>query len=273
MIFNIIGSLLTMVLDILLLPFRSLPSIWGLLFISLLTGIGMISIFRLTSNQEKISRLRKKMLGEIFGILLHVSSPATVMKFAGRLIWSNTLYLLYIIKPLLVIAIPFMLIWGQLDARYGTDIVDQNTSVTVTVEYEDSLPERDNITLIGNGIEIIQPLVMVDTLRQVSFRIILEDGTIGSLDVNGTSSTVGKTGTWNGALILRGFDTENSLKRLFCPWVDKGVVSGDGPISGWYSLKTVRYEVLGGHWSWLAVFLVFSSISAIAGAKIFDVKV
>lgn len=273
MIFNIIGNILTLMLDIILIPFRSLPSIWGLLFISLLSGLGMISIFRLTSNQEKISRIRKKMLGEIFGILLHVSNPAAVMRFAGHLIWSNTLYLLYIFKPLLVIAIPFMLIWGQLDARYGTDTGDRNTPVTVTVEYEDSLPERDEINVAGSGIEIIPPVVMVDTLRQVSFRIVFEDGMIGNLDVNGTPYNMGATGLWNGAIILRGFDVGNSLKRLFCPWVGRAVLADDGPISGWYSLKAVRYRIFGGHWSWLAVFLVFSSFSAIAGAKIFDVKV
>lgn len=273
MIFNIIGSILTLFLDIILLPFRSLPSIWGLLFISFLAGFGMISIFRLTSNQVKISLLRKRMLGEVFGILLHISSPASVMRFAGRLIWSNTLYLLYILKPLLVIAIPFMLIWGQLDARYGTDIADRNTPVTVTVEYGNSLPERDEIDVAGTNIEIIPPFVMVDTLRQFSFRIILEDDMIGSLDINGKSYSMGATGLWNGAIILRGFDSSNSLKRLFCPWIDRAVLEDDGTVSGWYSLKAVHYAVLGGHWSWLAVFLVFSSVSAIAGAKIFNVKI
>ena len=273
MIFNIIGDILTLVLDILLLPFRFLPSIWGLLFISMLAGFGMISIFRLTSNQEKISSLRKRMLGEVFGILLHVSSPVTVIRFAGRLIWSNTLYLLYILKPLAFIAIPFMLIWGQLDARYGTDTGKMNTPVTVTVRYEESLPERDDISLSGTGIEIIPPVVMVDTLREVSFRIILKDGIISVLNVNGTSTTVGETGIWNGAIILRGFNGENSLKCLFGPWVGRPVLENAGPISGWYTLQTVRYRVLGGHWSWLAVFLVFSSVSAIAGAKIFNVKI
>jgi len=91
---DIFGSLLNGLFDILLLPFRSLPQFWGLLFLSLLSGIGMISVFRLISNQEKISRLRKRMGGEVFGILLHVSSPLTVIKFAGKLIWSNTVYLL-----------------------------------------------------------------------------------------------------------------------------------------------------------------------------------
>ncbi len=273
MIFDIIGSALTWVLDTILLPFRCLPPIWGLLFISLLTGLGMISIFRLTSNQEKISRLRKRMLGEVFGILLHVSSPKTVIGFAGRLIGSNTLYLLYILKPLLVIAIPFMLIWGQLDARYGSDEGDQNAYVTITVRYEDSVPKRDDITVSGRGIEVIPPVVMVDTLSQVSFRIAFEDGIISSLNVNGTASIVGSTGLWNGAIVLRGFDGSNSLKRLFCPWVGRPVLTDAGPVSGWYSLHAVRYGILGGHWSWLAVFLVFSSVFAIAGAKIFNVKI
>jgi len=34
-----------------------------------------------------------------------------------------------------------------------------------------------------------------------------------------------------------------------------------------------RYRILGGRWSWLTVFLVYSSLAAIAGAAEFKVKV
>ena len=270
---NIAGSLLNGFFDILLIPFRIFPPFWGLLFISLISGFGMILVFSRVSNQKKISRLRKKMGGEVLGILLHVSSPGTVIKFAWRLICSNTIYLAYLLKPLLVIAIPFMLVWGQLDARYSTGGINQDYPVTVTVQYENGLPARENLNMKATGLELIPPVVTVDTLDEASFRILPEGDTLRSLEIGGTVIPVGRTGSWNGCRILRGFNSGSSLKRLFCPWIGRIHQTEEGPVFGYYSLPDVRYGILGGHWSWIAVFLVFSTLSATVGAKLFKVKI
>ena len=267
---NAAGFLINGFFDILLIPFRTLPHFWGLLFISLLSGLGMIMVFKFVSNQDKILRLRRRMGGEILGILLHLSNPGTVMQFAGKLIWSNTLYLGYLLKPLLVIAIPFMLVWGQLDARYGSAAMDNNDPVTVTVLFEDGLPARDSLEIGVSGLELIPPVLFIDTLDEISFRILPDGNSLRNLQIDGVSIPVARTGSWNGCRILRGYDSGSSLKRLFTPWI---VGVDGGPGSGWYSLPDIRYGVFGGHWSWIAVFLLFSSLSSIAGAKIFKVKI
>jgi len=270
---SIAASVLSGFFDIILLPFRMLPPFCGLLFISLVSGLGMIFVFSRVSNQKKISRLRKRMGGEVLGILLHVSSPGTVIRFAWRLICSNTLYLAYILKPLLVIAVPFMLVWGQLDARYSTEGMKKDLPITVTVQYGNGLPARENLDIKTTGVELIPPVVMVDTLDEASFRMLPESDNLRSLEIGGTVIRVGRTGNWSGCRILRGFDSGGSLKRLFCPWIGRINRTEEGPGSGSYSLPDVRYGVLGGYWSWIAVFLVFSTLSAIVGARVFKVKI
>ncbi len=270
---NAAGILINGFFDILLIPFRTLPHFWGLLFISLLSGLGMIMVFKFVSNQDKILRLRRRMGGEILGILLHLSSPGTVMNFAGKLIWSNTLYLGYLLKPLLVIAIPFMLVWGQLDARYGSAVMDESDPVTVTVFFENGLPLKDSLQIGVSGLELIPPVLFIDTLDEASFRILPLGDSLPNLKIEGVSIQVGRTGSWNGCRIHRGFDSGNSLKRLLTPWIARVDRMPEGPGSGYYSLPDVRYGVLGGYWSWIAVFLLFSSLSAIAGAKFFKVKI
>ncbi|MEN8209588.1 MAG: hypothetical protein ABFR50_10105, partial [Candidatus Fermentibacteria bacterium] len=268
-----IGILINALFDLLLVPFRALPQIWGLLFISLLSGLGMITVFRLVSNQDRISRIRRRMGGEILGILLHLNNPGTVIRFAGKLIRSNTVYLAHILVPLLVITLPFMLVWGQLDARYGTAVMDINDPVTVTALFENDLPARNRIEIGVSGLELIPPVVFIDTLDEISFRI-LPDGNIPrTLEIEEVLVQVGRIGNWNGCRILRAFDSGNSLKRLFNPWIGKIDKTPAGPVSGMYSLPDVRYGILGGHWSWIAVFLLFSSLSAIAGARIFKVNI
>lgn len=260
--------------DLVLLPFGGLPPFWGLLFVSLLSGLGMIAVFKAVSDQDKISRIRKRMAGEVMGILLHVSSPGTVLRFAGRLIWSNTLYLGYMLKPLLVIAVPFMLVWGQLEARYGSLPMQAEEKVTVTVQYpEEDYPRREDLNITANSLEIVPPPVMVDTLHQVSFRVVPVGNEEREICFSGNCVPAGRVNRRSGARILRGFDTGGNLWNLFTPHIEIVDREELTPRSGWYSLMGTDYNVLGWHWSWIAVFLVFSMISALAGAKVFKVKV
>lgn len=259
--------------DALLYPLGWLPPVWGLLMISILSGLGMIAVFKAVSDQDRILRLRRRMGGEILGILLHVSSPATVMKFAGRLIWSNTVYLAFLMKPLLVMAVPFVLLWGQLDSRYAAQGIPEDVPVTVTLQYDEAMPERDRLEISAEGLEIVPPVVMLDTLGQASFRVrTLEEGT-GRLDLGGLEAAVGSTARWNGSRVIRGFDAAPSLWRLFTPHIDLVKRAPDGPVSGWYSLSGADYRIFGWHWSWEAVFLVFSMLSALAGARLLKVRI
>jgi len=84
---------------------------------------------------------------------------------------------------------------------------------------------------------------------------------------------VGRSANWSGAIIYRGFRIGRPLERLFKPWLASADDLPGEPRAGRFELSAAEYVVLGGHWSWLAVFLVFSSLSALAGAKLFRVRI
>lgn len=267
------AAILNGLFDALLYPLGWLPPVWGLLMISILSGLGMIAVFKAVSDQDRIFRLRRRMGGEILGILLHVSSPATVMKFAGRLIWSNTVYLAFLLKPLLVMAVPFVLVWGQLDSRYAARGIPEGAPVTVTLEYDEAMPERDRLEISAEDLEIVPPVLMLDTLRQVSFRVLAPAEGRGRLDLSGLEAAVGSTAGWNGSRVIRGFDAKPSFWSLFTPHIDLVKRAPGGPVSGWYSLSGADYRIFAWHWSWVAVFLVFSMLSALAGARVLRVRI
>jgi hypothetical protein len=272
-VLDALGTALKVLFDVLLSPFGSLPPIWGLLFISLLAGLGMILVFGRISDQDAITRMRNRMTGEVLGILLHVSRPSAVLRFAGRLIVSNFIYLWHLLRPLIVIALPLALVWGQLEGRYSTiDLPEERDLVTVTLSYS-LLPQIEERTIVGCGVEILEPVMQVDTLREVSFRIAALPGYPRALSAGGVIFPVGRTGDWNGALVMRGFRIAKPVERLFKPWLSADCWIPDGPIACSFDLTGASYHVFGGHWSWLAVFLVFSSLSAIAGARLFRIKI
>jgi hypothetical protein len=96
------------------------------------------------------------------------------------------------------------------------------------------------------------------------------------MEAGGAAVPVGPTDAWSGALSAREFDAGTPFMRLLRPWnvrpsvVDSRQISPD---RGRIFLDPLRYPVLGGRWSWLAVLLVISSLSALAGALVLRIRI
>jgi len=254
----------------LLAPFRNCPPFTGLLTVSLLFGVIMILIFKFTSNQRAIGAIRSRMGARALGMLLHLHSPITVIKAAAALMADNFAYLWRIVTPMLFIAVPFILTAAALDARYGSMPVPRGVPTTVTLTW-DELPAREGFTVTGTGITVIEPVVFVDTLRQTSFRV--RNATPGAMvTAAGVTFPLGASAGGAGSVIYRGAARMNPVERLLKPFL--APLPPDGPvIEANVFIPEARYRILGGRWSWLTVFLVYSSLAAIAGAAAFKVKV
>ncbi len=73
-----------------------------------------------------------------------------------------------------------------------------------------------------------------------------------------------------GSVVIRGAEKPGLIQALLRPW-NASAPEGIHSVSSF--LQPADYGVLGGRWSWFGVFLVFSSLWAIAGAVVFKVKV
>lgn len=254
----------------LLAPFSDCPPFTGLLAVSLLFGVVMILIFKFTSNQKEIGAIRRRMGARALGMLLHLHSPVTVIKTAAALMADNLGYLWRIITPMLVIALPFILTAGALDARYGSMPVPRGMPTTVTLTWDEQ-PTREGFTVTGTGITVIEPVVFVDTLRQTSFRVQNADPG-ATVTAGGVTIPLGASAEGSGSVIYRGAARMNLAERLLKPFLAS--LPLESPLTeATVNIPEARYRILGGRWSWLTVFLVYSSLSAIAGAAIFKVKV
>ncbi len=258
---------MTAFFDAILRPFgTSAPT--GLTAVSLASGPVMALIFRFCSDQERIAALRKRMGARVLGMLLHLHSPRTVVKTAGGLLADNFAYLRLIVRPMLVIAAPFLITAAQLDARYGRVVPDG--PVTVTVQWRE-LPPRDDFRPAASGMELKAPVVFLDALGQTSFRVVI-DSPGAELTFSDTTVRLGAENSRRGCIILRGAENTGFPGRLLKPFL--GSLPADGPVE-WVrmDLPEARYRVLGGRWSWFGVFLAAGSLSAAIGAVVFRVRV
>ncbi len=250
--------------DFLLLPFQSIDPIWGLMWISAISGILMILVFKKTSNQQAISRLRRKMGSRALGMLLFLESPVTVVKLAFALVTDNFIYLWHLLKPMLIISIPFIVTAAQLDARYSRVTLDADHPSTVTILWESSVPV-DSTSEPEEGV-LLSPVVTIPDSLEQSFSF---TGNRGLFVYSAMGVRLGSGGP-SGSVVLRGAEDGGIVQALFRPWngsLEQGVAGVHSTI------QETRYRILGGRWNWFAVFLVFSSVWAILGAVVFKVKV
>lgn len=250
--------------DLLLLPFRTLDPLWGLMWISALAGLMMILVFKKTSNQQAISKLRKKMASRALGMLLFLESPATVVKLAFGLIIDNFIYLWHLLKPMLIITLPFVLIASQLDARYSRSPESIEQPSTVTVVWKDSVLS-ENLTEPEAGF-LISPIVTIGDSLEQSFSF---TGSSGMFTYEAMGIRLGSTGG-SGSIIIRGSEQNGFMRNLFRPWNSK---ANDNITEVRAHIQERNFNILGKKWNWFTVFLVFSSLWAILGAVLFKVKV
>ena len=100
------------------LPARIHPLL-GLLPISVLLAAAAVLIFRAVSNQERIRALRERMKGHLLGAIVFSHSFRTVVSSLGRAIALNGLYLVHAFVPLLIMILPVLVLYVQLEHWYG----------------------------------------------------------------------------------------------------------------------------------------------------------
>ena len=113
------NALLASAFDLLLFPFRQLPPIVGLSVVSLLTAVGMLLVFRATSNQRRIEQVKRGMIAALFEIRLFNDDLPALFRAQGEMLKQNAAYLRLSLVPMLWLIVPIGLIAAQLEFQYG----------------------------------------------------------------------------------------------------------------------------------------------------------
>ncbi len=116
---TILNALLASAFDLLLFPFRQLPPIVGLSVVSLLTAVGMLLVFRATSDQRRIEQVKRGMIAALFEIRLFNDDLPALFRAQGEMLRQNAAYLRLSLVPMLWMIVPIGLVAAQLEFQYG----------------------------------------------------------------------------------------------------------------------------------------------------------
>jgi uncharacterized membrane protein (DUF106 family) len=128
--------------DFLLAHVGVLPGWLSNTIISAVAGVFLLVIFKYTSNQSAIGRVRDSIKANMLALRLFKDSIAVTLQSQGRVFKGAGLLLVYAIKPLLVMIVPVCLLLGQMGLWYQFRPLQTNKGaiITMTLNNEVDLP-------------------------------------------------------------------------------------------------------------------------------------
>lgn len=167
-----INKIMTAIFDFIFMPFNNISPIWGLLVVSLLTGIVMIWIFKFTSNQAAIKKTKDKISAHFMEVRLFKDDLGIMLDAQKKILRTNLTYMRYSVTPMLVMIVPVVLILVQLGIRYAARPLRVGDSALVKVTLATDAPSKPPLLIeLGDGLKQETPMLRAPGGKGAEFRV------------------------------------------------------------------------------------------------------
>jgi len=157
--------------NLLLWPFQKLPSIWGIFFLSLLTSLFVLAVYRAVSNPAKVKAAKNQIKANILAIRLYRDFWRTIVgSFFKSLYYTGKYFALNLLPLLLVLPLLFML-FVQMDIRYGMRPYRPGESITVKAQFSCDIGAVDAVIGSSPFFQAAMNPVYIDALREIDWKL------------------------------------------------------------------------------------------------------
>jgi len=286
----IINSIAGAIITLALYPFRHMPPMVGLVVFSLVSGVAMLYVFKWTSDQQGIDRVKRQITAGIFEIRLFNDDMRAIFAAQRDIFRYNLTYLRLSLRPLVFMIVPFVLIVGQLQLHYGYEGLEVGETVIVKVRFATDAAVTEGMTEgeaararattpapdvrleVPDGLRIDSPRLWIPTLNEADWRIVATDPGSYDLDVRVGDQVYTKAVQVGSSIVKRSpIRTNAILDQILFPG-EPGFPSGSGieAIEVLYREGTVNF--LGWRTHWLIPFFIITVLLAFALRKPLGVK-
>ncbi len=175
---TVLNSILQTLVNGLLFPFRQFP-IGALVLISIVTAVGMLLVFKKTSNQTALEAVKKRIHACLFEIRLFNDDLRAIFRAQFEILRTNLTYLRLQLVPLVFILPPMILLLTQLQPHYGYQGLHIGEPVLVKVRVADSLAgegaAKPAVDLdVPSGLKLETPAVWIPSRGELAWRMVAE---------------------------------------------------------------------------------------------------
>lgn len=251
-------------------PFSGHNPMVSLVPISVLVGMGMLWVFRRTSNEGAIRRVKNEVQAHLYEMRLFSDEPMLILKAQCSLLKSNVRYIGRVLVPAFVLTIPMLLIFAQLECFYGHAPLVPGQEAILTVQMKGESGEAPELR-VPEGITVDSPAIRVDGGQQISWRIRALRPLTGDVQLVFPHATVGKS-------VQAGIGPQYISERrvgsaLDLIWHPAESRLPAGPVD-WIELRypTATIHALGLDLPWLAWMLILTMASGLIFKRQFRVS-
>lgn len=242
----------------------------SLTLLSVLVGVGMLWVFRKTSDQGAIRAVKRKVHAYLLEMRVYVDDPGATWRAQNSLLKANLRYMGLALRPALFMVVPVGILLIHLEAFYGRAPLEPGRPVVVTAGLRGNADGPPPELVPPRGFEISAPPVRIPDEHEVSWRIVPRVAASGELHFQiGGQSITQDIVAGGGQRFIPGRRVHSAWDAIWHP--DESRLPA-GKIE-WVEVAypSASLGVFGIHMNWLVWFLIVSMLAALLLRKRFGV--
>jgi uncharacterized membrane protein (DUF106 family) len=273
----IFNSAFGKIFDILFLPFRNMSPWIGMILVSFLTGLLMLFVFKWTSNQQGIRKVKNRIKAHLLELRLFKDSMSQSFRSQGNILRCNLRYIGYSAKPMLVMILPLILILIQLNFWFGYESLRPNESAILKIKLtEDQNPLETQIAIQPSpGLLMETPPLRIEESHEIDWRFAATEKTDQRFVL-----------TIDGQSVIKEVSVAQKPLSKISPlkpgkkFLDQVMYPTESPVKSQIPIRTIeiqypskRMNLFGWKIHWLIVYFALSIVFGFAFKGVFKVQI
>jgi type II secretory pathway pseudopilin PulG len=255
---NLVAGVFALLLD----PLASLSPLVALVIVSAVAGLLVLGGMRFSSNPRAIRAAKQKVQAQLLATRLYRHELITVWRSLGALLVALAAYVGHMLRPFVVLLIPFALLFAHLDARYGSRPLHPGERTIVKAVAASGTPDQWRLE-VPAGVALDSVAVRLPSRHEIDWRVRAETPGSYSMTLVAGDKRVQKSLRVGGSVGASPRRSQATLTALFEAPIE-------APIDGGSAVETIevdypaqRFTVLGWSLHWVVIFLVVSAVVAL----------
>jgi hypothetical protein len=155
------NNIASAIFDFLLAPFGHEIALFDLIVWPIVMGIGALQVYKYTSNQKAIARVKRQISMHLLEIRLFRDDIAQVLTSTFKIIAKNMVYIAHNLTPMVVMLIPMIALMVQLVAHYAYEPAQPGSVEMLHLKLDPnaSVSPRDVSLDVPDGVSLDAPVV------------------------------------------------------------------------------------------------------------------
>ncbi|MEE9296782.1 MAG: hypothetical protein V3W34_17700 [Phycisphaerae bacterium] len=149
-VLGFLNPMATSLADFTYLALDSMPVWLGLTVLSVLAGVVMLIVFRYTSNQAAIGKVKDDIKANLLALKLYNHDMRVTFQAQGRLFWCILRLQLHMLRPILVMLPPMLLLLGQMGVRYQYRPLHPGERTLIKMKLASTIANPEDVMLQPN---------------------------------------------------------------------------------------------------------------------------